>query len=206
MSIFEINDLSAVQVEYIDDSPIYIMENFYKNPNSVLSYLHEFTTTKWKYQETPSYNGIHFDDRRQRIEEDQITPVYQKLSELCNKKTKNENYIITNITKFYKTEFNDYENNYWWPHKDSGYNAIVYFNEEENSGTNLYENISDKIVGPEHANPWRPKEKWKLIKSLSSGYNKLVMFDGLKFYHGMNICNETFFLNEYIVNQVLFFK
>ena len=48
--------------------------------------------------------------------------------------------IVTNMIRFSKNEFNDYENCFMWPHTDRGWNAIVYFNkDEEDSGTNLYD-------------------------------------------------------------------
>ena len=36
--------------------------------------------------------------------------------------------FLTNVTKFIDKNFNDYENNYWYPHKDFGYTALIYFN------------------------------------------------------------------------------
>ena len=37
-------------------------------------------------------------------------------------------------------------------------------------------------------------------------YNRLVLFDGDKFIHGMNIVNDRYFSDEYRCNQVFFFK
>jgi hypothetical protein len=34
----------------------------------------------------------------------------------------------------------------------------------------------------------------------------MVLFDGFKFFHGMNICNRDYFEETYRMNQVLFFK
>ena len=109
-------------------------------------------------------------------------------------------------------DFNDYENCFWWPHLDNGYNGIVYFNkDEENSGTNLYDPkvLHDsewkfKDLAPEHYLCWRPKEKYSALKTFNSKYNSLCFFDGSKFPHGMNISNDIFF-NQYRCNQVFFF-
>ncbi len=59
---------------------------------------------------------------------------------------------------------------------------------------------------PEHSAPWRQKEKYKKIKTLIPKYNRLVLFDGYKFPHGMNITNDRYFSNEYRNNQVFFFE
>ena len=106
--------------------------------------------------------------------------------------------------------FNDYKNNYWWPHLDRGYNAIVYLNTNDYvSGTNLYENLNldeEPLNCPEHFTPWRNKNNFRLVKTLMPRYNRLVLFDGLKFHHGMNICNDDYFHESYRFNQVFFFK
>lgn len=203
--IFEINYDSKVQVEYIDDFPIYSIENFYKYPDRVVNFFSKYQTTLWKYWERPSFNGIHFDDRRQRIETDEISTVYNYLSTICGQTPQKNDHVITNITKFINRAFNDYENNYWWPHKDSGYNGVIYFTEIENAGTNLYENINDQITSTEHDYPWRDKNKWKLLKKISSKFNKLVLFDGAKFSHGMNI-EDDYYFKQYRINQVFFFQ
>ena len=117
--------------------------------------------------------------------------------------------ITTNVT-FFKTDeksikFNNYVDNYWWPHTDVGWNGIVYFHDEW--GTNLYSpnhlDITDNIN--EHYQPWRSKEKYTLLKSLEPAYNKLVLFDGKKFPHGMNVTNEKYFGKKSRNNQVFFF-
>ena len=66
------------------------------------------------------------------------------------------------------------------------------YNEKENKGIN------------EHYEPWRPKNKYKLLKTLEPAYNRLVFFDGAKFPHGMNVTNDRYFGYEYRNNQVFF--
>jgi hypothetical protein len=58
----------------------------------------------------------------------------------------------------------------------------------------------------EHVLPWKSKDKYKIIKSFMPKYNRLVLFDGFKFIHGMNICNDNYFDEGYRFNQVFFFK
>jgi hypothetical protein len=58
---------------------------------------------------------------------------------------------------------------------------------------------------PEHYAPWRLKTKYKIIKQLQGKFNRLIMFDGAKFLHGMDISTDDFFKVRRI-NQVLFFR
>ena len=74
--------------------------------------------------------------------------------------------IVTNMQRFFKHDFNDYKNCHWWPHQDSGYNGIVYFNKDDNtSGTNLYSVKKQYNMTLEHVEPWRPKENFKILKT-----------------------------------------
>ena len=45
----------------------------------------------------------------------------------------------------------------------------------------------------------------KLLKHIPPVYNMCVLFDGLHFPHGMNICNDRYFGDEMRVNQFLQF-
>ena len=108
----------------------------------------------------------------------------------------------------YYTIKNPYEETYWWPHHDPGYTALIYLNKDDTeNGTNLYRNLCPEKEPPkipEHSEPWRPKERFELLKSLKPRYNRLVLFDGNKFLHGMNICDQRYY--EYFrINQALFF-
>jgi hypothetical protein len=210
-SIFQLNENFFIKRQIFEQSVIYIIDNFYKYPEKVLNFFLNTEPEIHKSNEKPSYNQIYFDDRRHTIESHSIVHVYDFLEKLCKQKSSPKNNIInTNLTRFRKSSFNDYKNNYWWPHKDSGYNSIIYLNKnDEHCGTNLYLNLNPKEEppkGPEHFYPWRSKYNYKLIKRLNPKFNRMVMFDGLKFCHGMNICNDFYFGEEYRINQVFFFE
>ena len=113
--------------------------------------------------------------------------------------------IVTNCTRFKRHEFNDYKNYYWWPHTDGGYNGIVYFNDDSEHGTCFYEELVEKPDVPEHYQPWGAKKDFIVIKTLEPKYNRFVFFDGYEFPHGMNICTDRYFGEEYRKNQVFFF-
>lgn len=205
---FEISRSLNIHLEIVDGSKIYTIDNFYENSQSVLDYFLNNKPALWKSDDLKSNNGKHFDDRRHSIISEEITPVYNFLSFLCDRKSINPNHICTNVTKFQKGDFNNYQNNYWWPHLDPGYTAIIYFNNhDEVSGTNLYKCLEDNYKPTfEHWEPWISKDKFSLIKTLSPKFNRLVLFDAAKFYHGMNICNDNYFEDSYRLNQVLFFE
>ena len=49
------------------------------------------------------------------------------------------------------------------------------------------------------------KKDFIVIKTLEPKYNRFVFFDGYEFPHGMNICTDRYFGEEYRKNQVFFF-
>lgn len=211
-NIFEINDLSDIQEEVIDGSKIYIKDNFYKNPELVLEFIESHQAEVWKSNEKPSYNMIYFEELRHHIHVEDLSFIEDKISKIIKQKPSKNNTLATNYIKFRNTEFNDYTNNYWWPHVDSGYNAIIYFDkfDEEIPGTNLYRKTNefkyDQHEFPEHFKPWIKKEYWEVLHTFQSKFNRLVMFDGKKFFHGMSINDNRFFFETYRKNQVIFFE
>ena len=158
-----------------------------------------------KIYEKPSFNGVYFEDRRHDSEDNlDLKKVYDFLSSLCGQGYEAPD-IVTNCSRFKKHEFNDYKNYYWWPHTDGGYNGIVYFNDDDKHGTCFYEELVEKPDVPEHYQPWGAKKDFIVIKTLEPKYNRFVFFDGYEFPHGMNICTDRYFGEEYRKNQVFFF-
>ena len=49
------------------------------------------------------------------------------------------------------------------------------------------------------------KEKYQLIDTIESRFNRMVLFNGQKLTHGMSINSEKFF-NDLRINQVVFLK
>jgi len=209
--MFEISKNCSIKLEIFQNSKIYIIDNFYENPNSIVEYFLNIKPELWKDYEKPSYNGVYFEDRRHIIESEKIKETYDFLSFLCGQNSCHErNLITTNASRFKRSEFNNYKENYWWPHPDYGYTGIVYLNVDDDvSGTNLYDVVNPEEEFPdcpEHYAPWRNKKNFKVIKTFCPRYNRLVLFNGLKFIHGMNICNDDYFGENYRFNQVFFFK
>ena len=214
MGIFDLNENTNVIKESFMGSDIYYIDDFYKYPNDIIKMLNNSET----YMHTPginplckSLNGVYFFDGRNRIRTNMVRHVYDYLSKLCGQKPDYEitrDKVVTNKFKFYKNDFNNYKNNYWFPHTDEGYTGIVYLNKNDDvCGTNLYKQIRPDLPRSrgEHVDPWRSKENWEIIKTFKPKYNRCVLFNGKKFYHGMHIPDDRYFGDEYRLNQVLFF-
>lgn len=199
--LFDIN-LNDVKTEVFQDSVIYTVDNFYKYPNDVLALIESNKPKLWKSWQTPSYNGSYFEDYRHDFIDARFNTVTAALENICKQPASESTSITTNKIKFKDYYFNDYFNYYWAPHNDFGYTGIVYF---ESSGTNLYERLEeDLFTENEHVAPWRPKSKYKKIKTLEAKFNRMILFDGQKFLHGMDIDNDLFF-KKYRLNQAIFF-
>ena len=205
--MFDLNPNLEIKEEVLQGSVIYYIDDFYLYPEEVDEYLFGGETPLHKIEEKPSYNTIHFEDRRLIKRDSRLENVVDFLSAICSQ-APSTYAVVTNMQRFFDHKFNDYKNCIWWPHKDYGYNGIVYFNKGDNEcGTNLYGDTTDELPDvPEHYQPWRPSEKYEILKVLEPKYNRLVFFDGFKFLHGADISNHRYFGEEYRKNQVFFFQ
>ena len=205
--MFELNENLKIKKELFEGTVIYTIDDFYRNPKEVENYLFGKPSEipLHKRHEKPSFNGVYFEDRRHdSVDNLDLKKVYDFLSGLCGQGYETPD-IVTNCSRFKKHEFNDYKNCYWWPHTDGGYNGIVYFNDDDKHGTCFYEELVDTPDTPEHYQPWGAKKDVIVIKTFEPKYNRFVFFDGYEFPHGMNICTDRYFGEEYRKNQVFFF-
>ena len=206
--MFELNENLEIKKELFEGTVIYTIDDFYIHPQKVENYLfgEPNKIPLHKIHEKPSFNGVHFEDRRHNDSIDilDLKNVYDFLSSLCGQGYEVPD-VVTNCTRFKRHQFNDYKNYYWWPHTDGGYNGIVYFNDDNKNGTCFYDELVDRPAMPEHYQPWGEKKNFILLKTLEPKYNRFVFFDGYEFSHGMNICTDRYFGEEYRKNQVFFF-
>lgn len=188
---------------WLEDSKIIEVCNFFNDPEAILNRIEKayFEFTKGRV----GFNGLAYEDKRCFLKIHQ-PELFLWLSKITNQKSMFEDAAVTNKTLFFEKEFNDYNENFWWPHLDCGYNAIVYLNKYNGAGTNLYQSVKlnrDRLE--EQYEPWNPKEDWKLLHTINSEFNKLVIFDGARFFHGMAIVDKTFFITPRL-NLVFFFE
>lgn len=204
--MFEINLIDNVQVEYLQDSAIFTINNFFKEPDKLVNLLHTQSVPLWKAEESKN-NGTKFIDKRHTFEHTSVGTIQLELTKFTKQSPYIINQMYSNYFRMLDKEFNDYENKYWWPHTDIGYTAIVYLNDFKCPGTNLYDIVGNDNTDTisEHEMPWRDNCNYKIAKTIQSEYNKLVLFDGLKFFHGMAITENIFFTEERL-NLVMFFN
>ena len=202
--MFEYND-NDLEVEVFNNSNIYTIKNFFKTPDRIVELIQKTDVELWKFGQSKN-NGTVFEDKRHTFKNNSIGDIQTKLSLIVKQKPYILNEMYSNYFIMKDKSFNDYHNNYWWPHKDIGYTAIIYLNDFEFEGTNLYESLEydDTDNMNEHEKPWRSNCKYRVAKTIKSEYNKLVLFDGLKFLHGMAIINDVFFVTKRM-NVVMFF-
>lgn len=203
--MFDFNNI-IVQEETFCGSQVYTMDNVFVDVEAVIRFLDTDPPLLWKANEKPSFNNTYFIDRRHVLHHEVLFDLQQELSMLCRQQPATENAGHTNFTKFLSKDFNNYQECFWWPHRDPGYTGIIYLNEYEGPGTNLYEIVDkDPSGAKEHEAPWRPREKFKVIKTLIAKQNRLVFFDAKKFLHGMAIETDLFFTEER-KNLTMFFR
>lgn len=204
--MFELNNFEELTIQEINGTRLYIKDNFYKYPDEVLKILNTTENNYWKIKDQPSFNGVHFADKRHDFYHKDLLQVNTKLEEICGQKTAQPGQVVTNCIQFFDKEFNNYKNNYWGPHEDLGYTALIYLNDFDCPGTNFYTRLQEDIwETPEHFDPWRSKEKFDILYTVESKYNRMVLFDGRNLTHGMAINDETFF-DILRINQVIFFN
>lgn len=226
--MFELGNC-IVEKEKLGDHYITYIYDFWKNPDEIVEVLNEAESDLyWKLQNLNSderefikskmTNGIFFEDRRHTLQFDELKQAHHFLSsliEIPHNICKSSGYgqLMTNVHKIYDSPFNDFQNNWWFPHKDKGYpyTCLWYFNKNDNvNGTNLYEQVEaiDYVDSPSHfvnevIYPWVPKKFFNRIKLLKPIYNSAVIFPGGDYFHGMNV-EDNRYSNNYRLNSVLF--
>ena len=190
--MWEINDNLHVHTHHVAGKPIHEVENFYKYPTKVARILFNRDTPPWK-----GYQEGKYDDRRWGDEIPKKLPSHEFLGKVTGLEW--QPALCTNM---FRATFFPYKTHYWWIHKDPYPAAIVYFNKDDDAnGTNIYkppyESTTDEGVEPEI-----PKDQVELLYHIKPTYNKLVIFDGTYFPHGMAINDDRYFGNTYRINQV----
>ena len=199
--------LKSLRTYYLQNSPIYIADNFYKNPEQVINILQSNQPTVHHYVPN-SKNGVEYDDLRHEVKCSFISQLSMDISRIHGQMPVTTTDLYSNMWKSY-TEI-PHETHYYYPHIDEGYTAIIYLNDYgcEYPGTNLYTpncDISEHLLHHQHIKPWRSKNDWNLIYTIPAKYNRLVLFNANLFWHGMSVFDSRW-MNHYRMNQVIFYS
>ena len=193
--MWEINDNLHVHKHHVANKPIYEVENFYKYPEKVRRFLFNRYSPPWKGTQEGKYDDRRFVDRCKKL------PMFDFLNGLTG-----TDWAVQVCTNQFKAKSFPYKTHYWWIHRDPSFNAIVYFNkDDEVNGTNLYKPPYEPTT-LENVEPEIPKENVALLHHIKPKYNKLVVFNGDYFPHGMALNDDRYFGNTYRINQVFFEK
>ena len=104
--MFEVNENLEVKQDYLLGSKIFTIDNFYKDPEEVSEYIFNREVPLWKTKESPSFNGLFFNERRLIEEDNRLENIYKFLGGLCGMSYEFVD-IVTNMTRFCKDNFND---------------------------------------------------------------------------------------------------
>ena len=147
--MFNLNPDLKIDTERLYGTTIYHIRDFYKNPDEVYDYLYnkERPLSEYDQEVQPFIDfGNMLNDRKSSVVEDirlevpneDILQVHTFLSGLCGQSSALE-VALGNKTTFVYDSSHDYMNKFWWPHRDIGYNGIIYLNKGTTEcGTNLY--------------------------------------------------------------------
>ena len=189
------------------------IDNFYSHPEWVFNHICS-TPPQYHGTKLSKSNGKYYHDMRHKKV---LHELDFYLDDICNqvgfiKKNGKETTLYTNFMMWENDlEYNDYKNNYWYPHYDTYYTMILYLNPtQKQNGTNIYQAKDDfynKVQSKhlEHYRPWWPKENYEVIDYLEPVFNRAYIFNSKDLLHGAAVDDETYFGNLFRLNQVVFF-
>ena len=198
------------------------IDNFYDNAGFIMDMLLSGPTNQ-VITEHPLHGEEFFDIRHHREEPtlkkytDQVVALLNDTSYEVYKENGND-ILDTNFMRWKKSDWNNYEENFWFPHMDAGWVCLVYLNESETNGTNIYVDKYGSIhkyggrVTQQDRDPWKPKSDFEVVDYLEPKFNRGFLFDAKNIPHGAAVNDETYFYTEeqkdysrHRLNQALFF-
>ena len=195
--MWDLNIDTSVTITKLKGSKIYTIDNVFAKPKQLERFLFSRQTAPVESEAPFELNGLDFVDK--------AAPMVWLASNLCKQQPSFYGSFKTNCDLWITGDYNNWKDNYWFPHVDHGYNCIIYFNENDyTNGTNLYDpSLKDEEwfktmmqEVPVGTQPWIPKRKVKLLKTLRPKYNRMVLFDGAKFPHSPAIVNDKYFVDS----------
>lgn len=204
--MFNINDKEEF---IVNKEVVRVYYNFYTDPSVILE---QILNCKLSYHKNDSltYNGKYFYDLRHTGYFYKLNEIVKYFEKLTGQKLRHpENNIFTNFQRWIPDNFNDYKNNYWWPHYDEGHTLLIYLNHDnEKNGLNLYadSNYTKKQFNNfhEHLKPWHDKKNYQLLRHIKTPFNTAVLFNAKKLLHGCAV-NDLTYVDKHRLSQVMFF-
>lgn len=196
----------------------YQIDNFYSHPEWIFNKLLTLPPQTHGTGVSTS-NGVYYTDMRHRECPSEELGYYQNIIEDLVGGIKAwtphppQPILQTNFMQWTDDPFNDWYNNYWWPHYDNGWSCIIYLNDSPSNGTNIYvdknnhfEEVQKKTL--EHLDPWQSKEHYELVDYLEPAFNRAFVFPAHELMHGAAVDDDTYFLHnkKFRLNQVMFFE
>lgn len=203
----------------------YQIDDFYSNPGMIMDLINKRGPDQ-NMTKLEENNGNEFFDLRHH----RPAPELEKHANILNSliddptyepyKKDGDIYFDTNFMKWRDSDYNNYEENFWYPHKDDGWVCIVYLNGSTsgNNGTNIYHDKNDFLYtyGGKNTNeetqPWKSREHFELIDYLEPAFNRAFLFQAHNLVHGAAIDDKEFFYTDdtiedsvYRLNQAMFF-
>lgn len=200
----------------------YQIDNFYSHPEWLLNHIISTPPEVHGSYDLPgTMNGDAYSDMKHRKIIPELEYYQEILMDLIGGNVEpswaHENCsssLNTNFMQWRDVPYNDFYNNYWWPHYDRGWVCLVYLNHGNSNGTNIYEDIDNyfqDVQVPNYTellNPWQPKKHYKLVDYLEPAFNRAYLFESGKVLHGAAVDDDTYFEHNglYRLNQAMFFE
>ena len=184
------------------------IDNWYVNYDDIYHILQNMPVARWKWVQG-GRNFIDYYDCRPIFpipltsQNVKSTTIIASLIKEFFKENKNCKLSNTNIEfNYFKNNKINLSNNYQhFPHKDFNYNAIVYLDKVCSGGTAIYD--MPQVSNTEQFDIFYNVDN--ISKNIiRSAPNRLVIFDG-NFMHGGYIEDHNKYVNEWRINQVMFF-
>ena len=203
--MWKLNLDTEVKITNFKGSKIYTIDNVFAEPKKLERFLFSRRTALVESKEPFQDNGEEFLKGRYHDFKDKAAPLVWLASNLCEQVPSFFGSFKTNHECWLEGDYNNWKDNYWFPHIDNGYNCIVYFNHDTINGTNLYDpSLKDedwfkKLMTkvPTGQQPWIHKSKIKLVKHLKPKYNRMVLFDGAYFPHSSAVNDDRYIVNSF---------
>lgn len=206
-------DLLAVNEELyimIEDDVI-IVDNFYRNYDQLYEVCQNMPVPRWKWHEKGKNFVDYYDCRPSLLSTGVIDKHGMQVVQVINHLIKSgfneqKDFILKNDL----FEFNYYKNikknipnsQQHFPHKDDAYNAVIHLDKICSGGTAFYQ-IDSNLDNDEHLNLLHDISHLE-FKIIESKPNRLMLFNGNR-YHGGYIDQHNLYIDNWRINQVMFF-